>query len=126
MTDPIGPRMERVPRLRWVALNRMKISPLAQRELNSARVDHLVAEFDPDQFGTPTVSERDGWFFVIDGQHRVEAARRALGPDQHIQCWVYSDLAEADEAELDLFPPACNSTISVAIGAVSTQPILNQ
>ncbi len=98
MTD--STKLERDARLRWIPLGQMKVNDRAQRELNPARVDHLAVNFDPELIGTPTVNERDGWFFIIDGQHRVEALR-LLGwePEQQIQCWTYQGLPEEDEAE---------------------------
>lgn len=92
-------RVEREARLRWVPLDQMKVNPLAQRELNPARVDRLAADFDLEQLGNPTLSHRDGSFWIIDGQHRIEALR-ALGFDgEKLHCWVYEGLSEQDEAE---------------------------
>lgn len=100
MTDSSG-RIEREARLRWVPIDKMRVSPLAQRTLNQARVDRLLAEFDLEQFGTPTVSERDGHYFVIDGQHRIEALKAFLGEEegQKVQCWTYTGLSEEEEAD---------------------------
>lgn len=95
-------KFEREARLRWVPLAKMRVSVLAQRELNQARVDHIDANMDLEQIGNPTVSERDGHFWIIDGQHRVEAYKQWLGEDwinQHLQCWTYTGLTEQDEAE---------------------------
>lgn len=99
MADPNSPRIEREARLRWVPIAKMKTSPVAQRQLNPARVDHLAADFDLEQLGTPTLSERDGSFWIIDGQHRVEALRQIGWGDQQIQCWVYVGLDEQQEAD---------------------------
>lgn len=95
MTD----RIEREARLRWCPIEKMKVSPVAQRALNQARVDRLAAEFDPELIGTPVVSDRDGHFYVIDGQHRIEMLRQVGWGDQQVQCWVYTGLDEAEEAE---------------------------
>lgn len=92
-------RVERSARLRWVPIAKMKVNPLAQRDLNQARVDHLAANFDLEQLGTPTVSEREGHFFIIDGQHRIEALRQMGWGDQQIQCWTYTGLTGEEEAE---------------------------
>jgi hypothetical protein len=92
-------RLEREASLRWVPIPRMRVNSLAQRKLNTQRVDHLAANFDPEQIGTPTVNARDGWYYVIDGQHRV-AAMKAIGwGDQSIQCWTYEGLSQQEEAE---------------------------
>lgn len=80
----------------------MRVSALAQRELNQARVDRIDASMDLEQLGNPTVSERGGYFWIIDGQHRVEAYKQWIGeewPTQELQCWSYVGLSEEDEAE---------------------------
>lgn len=92
-------RVEREARLRWVPLALTAVSPLAQREINQARVDHIVATFDLEQIGTPTVNKRDGVWYVIDGQHRIEALRAIGWGDQQVQCWAYEGLTEQEEAE---------------------------
>lgn len=100
MTNPKATKkVEREARLRWVPIKKMKVNPLAQRELNQARVDKLVANFDLEQIGTPTVNERDDAFYIIDGQHRIEALIGIGWEDQQVQCWAYSGLTEQEEAE---------------------------
>lgn len=98
MTDSTT-KVEREARLRWVPIPAMKVSPLGQRELNTARVDRIASNFDLEQIGTPTVNERDGAFYIIDGQHRIAALKLIGWGDQQIQCWTYVGLSEADEAE---------------------------
>ena len=89
-------RIERQARLRWVPLTQMRVSPLAQRDLNQARVNRLAAVFDIEQMGAPTVSHRGGWYYLIDGQHRIEALKLWLGfwEDQQVQCWCYEGLSD--------------------------------
>ena len=77
----------------------MTVSPTSQRDLNQNRVDHIVATFDLEQIGTPTVNLRDHVFWIIDGQHRIEALRQIGWDDQQIQCWTYEGLSEEEEAE---------------------------
>jgi hypothetical protein len=92
-------RIERAARLAWVPISLMRVSPLAQRDLNRARVDRIAADFDLEQVGTPTVNKRGGGFYIIDGQHRVEALKEIGWGDQQIQCWTYEGLSEDEEAE---------------------------
>lgn len=95
-------RVERVAKAQWVPLAEMTVSPLAQREFKQWRVDHLAAEFDPEQIGTFVVNHRDGKYFIIDGQHR-RALLRAVGwGDQSVLSDVYEGLTEAEEAEMFL------------------------
>lgn len=91
--------------LRFIRLGRTKVAEYAQRKLNHARVDHLANNMDIDQLGTPEVSERAGYFFIMDGQHRIEALKLWLGKgweDQELQCWVATGLTEQEEAEIFL------------------------
>lgn len=103
-------RVTRDARLKWIPIAKMKVNPLAQRQINQARVDHLAVEFDPEQIGTPTVNERDGHFYIIDGQHRIEAMKQMGWGDQQVQCWCYTGLTEEDEAERFL---KLNDTLAV-------------
>ncbi|HEY7431782.1 MAG TPA: DUF6551 family protein [Streptosporangiaceae bacterium] len=105
-------RIERKARLRWVPLTQMRVNPLAQRDLNQARVSELAASFDVEQMGNPTVSHRGGWYYLVDGQHRIQALKCWLGSweDQQVQCWTYEGLTEAREAGLFL---TLNDTLSV-------------
>lgn len=87
---------------KWCRLGNMKLLADAQRPLNPAKVARLVAEFDIDHIGIPLVSSRDGSFYIIDGQHRIEALKQWLGEgsdDQQILCHVYYDLTPEEEAE---------------------------
>lgn len=85
-------------RLMWVPIAQIKVNPVAQRELDSAFVDKLVASFDPDAVGVVLVNKKDGTYHVIDGQHRVEMFCRMGWNDQQIQCEVFEDLTDAEEA----------------------------
>jgi hypothetical protein len=105
-------RIERQARLRWVPLSQMRVNPLAQRDLNQARVAKLAAVFDPEKMDAPTVNRRGGWYYLIDGQHRIAALKQWLSAwqGQQVQCWTYEGLTEAAEAEKFL---ALNDTLPV-------------
>lgn len=90
-------------RVQEVPLGKMATSRRCQRDLNQNRVDYLYANFELDDFGHPVVSWRDGFYFIIDGQHRVEALKLWLGKGweiQKIECRVYQGLTEAEEADM--------------------------
>lgn len=110
MVKSTAHRITRPAHLEWVPVAKVRVSPIAQREFKEAHCNKLVANFDPDRLGFPEVSSRDGWFYIMDGQHRIEAVRRALGDDQLIQCLVYQGLSESQEAEFFL---VSNDTLSV-------------
>lgn len=101
MTTKATGKAEREGHLQWVPLGKMRAVLAFQEErFNPARVDHLAADFDLDQLGVPVVSERGGHFYIIDGQHRIAALRAiGFGPEQMVQCWVFTGLSEQEEAE---------------------------
>lgn len=105
-------KVEREARLKWVPIDRIEYPQIAQREkINRARVDHIAAEFDLEQLGTPTVNERDGNFYAIDGMHRIEALKLIGWGDQQIQCWTYPNLSDEEMAERFL---KLNDTLTVS------------
>lgn len=95
-------RIEVTSHLQWVRLDQMKINPQAQRALNEAWAKQLADQFNPDLMGFIHVSRRDGWYYIIDGQHRQRAAIIYLGSDQQVQCHVYDNLTNEQEAQLFL------------------------
>lgn len=106
-------RAERAARLAWIPLGLMRVPQMAQRELKQGRVDHIVANMDLEQIGTPTVNKRGGLYYVIDGQHRIAAYKAWVGEgweNQQIQCWSYEGLDEREEAERFL---KLNDTLTV-------------
>lgn len=95
-------QVKRAGEQKWCRLGNARVVQDAQRPLNQKKVAMLMAEFDIDHIGIPIVSERDGFFYIIDGQHRIEALKQWLGDgwqDQQILCHVYHDLDESEEAE---------------------------
>lgn len=111
---PTPKKVERQAHLRWVPLDKMRVNPLAQREINEARVDKLVAELALEHIGFLTVNYRDGWFYIIDGQHRAEAMRKFGFTDELLQCYTYEGdnaLTSQEEAEVFL---KLNDTLTVS------------
>lgn len=104
MTNPkaTSRRADREARLAWVPLGLMRVPTMAQRELKQSRVDHIAVNMDIEQIGIPTVNKRAGHYYIIDGQHRVEAFKQWIGEgweNQMLQCQVYENLSEEEEAE---------------------------
>lgn len=89
-------------KLEWVPVARMRISDRAQRRHTSAasraKIERIAREFDPDLFGHPLTSYRDGHFYIVDGAHRYLALVEIGYADQLVQCWVYRNMDEAEEA----------------------------
>lgn len=95
-------RLELNSHLGWVRLDQMKINPLAQRAFDQNN-PALKNDFDPEVMGYIVVSHRDGWYYVVDGQHRRAGALAYLGDSsQQVQCRIFSGLTSEEEAELFL------------------------
>jgi hypothetical protein len=71
-----------------------------QRKLREDHVAELMRNFNERDLGTPEVSYRDGRYYVVDGQHRVTAARRKRGDGFVIVCKVHYGLTAEEEAEM--------------------------
>lgn len=86
----------------WIGVDKLMVdTDVNTRPLRQARVDQLARDFDPDLVGVIHVSPRDrGMFAIIDGQHRVQAVRDALGTDQVVPCWVHKRIHTAKQASL--------------------------
>lgn len=70
-----------------------------QRKLHLERVKRIVNSFDERIANEPKVSERDGRYYVIDGQHTIIARQeRNGGKPLPILCKVYMGMTESEEA----------------------------
>lgn len=67
-----------------------------QRQLRVTNVNKIVKNYNPVGFGLLQVSHRDGSYFVFDGQHRLEAAKRLKMAT--VECLVYEGMSYEDEA----------------------------
>lgn len=79
-----------------IAVNSIAIDHNYQRPLTLARARAIAKTFDPSLFGTLTVVPRDGKFYLVDGQHRYEAAK-LLGIAQ-VPCNILAAESSKDEA----------------------------
>ncbi len=95
--------VQRPSKIEWVRLGDLHVSDRAQRDYREVQAVEMAADLDLGALGYPVVSRRDGTCWLVDGQHRV-AALRICGWDakQHVECEVYDDLTEREEAELFL------------------------
>ena len=72
-----------------------------QREIDSARVDKIVKNFNVNLFNEPKVSKRDdGYYYIFDGDHSVAAHMMKFGKDTPIKCKVFYGLTKEQEMQL--------------------------
>lgn len=69
-----------------------------QRPVDKQNVNNIASEFDMNKCQFLTVSYRDDVFYVIDGQHRLEAAR--LRGIKTLPCIIFEGLTEKQEARM--------------------------
>jgi len=93
-------KIQRDSTLKYVPLGKMRLNPVAQRELRPAWAAEIASNFDPNKMAAPHVNHRDEFFYIMDGQHTIEAARLSGYTDvDSVECFVYVGLTEAEEAE---------------------------
>lgn len=68
-----------------------------QREIRQSRVKSYADKYNPNIFGIILVSHRDGEYYIVDGQHRVEVAK-LLGI-KTVWCQVLEGLTYEQESE---------------------------
>lgn len=76
------------------------VDPAVQRGLSVQRAQEMADRFDPSAVGVITVSDRDGRRYVVDGQHRVEAAKLAGQGNVTLDAKIYTGLTRVEEAKL--------------------------
>jgi hypothetical protein len=101
-TEAPAPIKGAPPSLEWVPLDRLQIDETYQRDIAATKAQQLIkriaAGWDWRLYQPLSVARRgDGQLFVIDGQHRLAAAR--LRPDlPHLPCVISAFDATDDEA----------------------------
>ena len=100
-------RLKQTSRVESVPLDKMRVrEAIAQRTgpVRPGHVARLLRNFSIDKIGYPVINHTGGWYWIIDGQHRVAAIKIWLGEweGQQIECRVYKNLSEQEEAEMFL------------------------
>lgn len=80
-----------------VPVDQMRIDYAYQR-LSSRNMMKIAQNWDMNRCGILVVNYRDGLFFVIDGQHRMQAAQ--MNGITFLPCEMYSGLTQEQEAAL--------------------------
>lgn len=88
--------MRRLPELelKKIPLENIKFAEY-QREVKQSKVNKIVKNFEPDIVGVGLVSFRNGIFWGVDTQHRIEALKK-LGYTE-ILCQVLTGLTYEQE-----------------------------
>jgi hypothetical protein len=87
-----------------IAQMRVPTALVVQREFRQAHADKIAANMDPNKLGFPVVNHRDGYYWILDGQHRI-AALKQWDPaieQTNLDCEVYEDLTDSEMAEIFL------------------------
>lgn len=80
-------------------VHKLKVVYTAQRALTQS-AEKIVKNFKINLFMPIVVSERDGIYYVIDGQNRLYAARKLFGEDYLMECKVIHGLSQPEESNL--------------------------
>jgi methylmalonyl-CoA mutase cobalamin-binding subunit len=84
--------------VQWLPVAALKIDEEYQRTLSPSKVAKMAREWDDKAVDIVVVSQRTDGYYVIDGQHRVAAARKR--GVTHLLCQVHANLSQGDEARL--------------------------
>lgn len=83
----------------WLKPSEVLIDPEVQRRYDAAHANRIARDYDPVLFGLGHVSLRaDGHYYVMDAQHRCNAARIAGKADLTVLFQVYRGLTREQEA----------------------------
>ena len=85
------------PKYSEIEIDKLEYAPY-QRGLDDSSVRKIARSLDWDIFGVISVSYRDGHFYVVDGQHRVEALRLDKSV-KTVMCNMWENLSYEEECE---------------------------
>lgn len=93
-------------RIQRVPFSEIFIPPalITQRNFRQAHADYIAANMDLNKLGFPAVNHRDGRYRMWDGQHRYRALLMwdPSLENSTLECEVFEDLTDAEEAEMFL------------------------
>lgn len=99
----IAPAKGSLPVLQYCVPSQLAVDPLYQRELDGASrrlIGEIARGWDWNLFQPLVVARRhDGSMYVVDGQHRLEAARMR-GDIGQLPCVIFHPGDAADEAQV--------------------------
>ena len=84
----------------WLKPSDLVVDPDVQRNFDETHAKNLAREYDPALFGIGHASLRtDGRYYVLDGQHRIQAAILANHGHTPVLFRVYTGLTKDQEAK---------------------------
>ena len=105
MTTPakLAPQRGTLPVLQYCTPDQLGVDPLYQRDLDARSrqlINRIAGNWDWNLFQPLVVARRDdGRLFVVDGQHRLAAARLRRDVMQ-LPCVIFASAAPAEEADV--------------------------
>lgn len=103
---------EKTPRIVLIEVEiiGLGVDPTYARDLDAAWVDEIYSNWDDDLFTAPTVGHReDGTYWIIDGQHRLAAARKrgfthvsarvVMSDGAAREAWLFVNLNESEAGD---------------------------
>jgi hypothetical protein len=96
--DRLGLKVPDQPgRFEWILKDRLLVDLSYQRKANPGKVERMAAGWSWVALGVLIVARRGGKLYVIDGDHRVLAARR-LAEVTQLPCMVFQTVTAVEEA----------------------------
>jgi hypothetical protein len=86
----------------WILIRELRAHPTVQRPFNESWAQKIADAFDPDKFRPLDVIKSGQSYLVFAGQHRLAAARLALGENQRVPCHVHNEVPIERQAEICL------------------------
>lgn len=85
-------------RIASVPVSLMRLDKSYQRETNNENIQKLIRDWDNDRCDFLLASYRDEKFYVVDGQHRLTAAK--YKGIEELPCIIFTGLTREQEARL--------------------------
>lgn len=99
--DHITANFKRSSVYRWIPFENLRIDHTYQRRLQSKKIITMAHRWNPDRAGTLVVNKRsDGFYYIVDGQHRFGALQLIDNRPPRVFCEVYDGLTVEQEARL--------------------------
>lgn len=101
--DKLNPKHKAFKEIKWIPVKNLSVVwAEAQRPLNDRHARNIADNFDPEMFGTISVTRPNGKgvYHIIDGHHRKVAIEKLWGLDEMAPCQVYDAEDPARAAQL--------------------------